>query len=705
MKTGAFWASIRKVDRSRYNSPWLAGRNALATALPLAVGIAVGNPLGAVAITVGALNVSYSDGRDPYKQRAQRMLTWSCLGAFAVFTGSATGAITWAAVPVAAVWAFLGGMVLSISTRAGDLGLNTLVALLVFGARGALSPGGALIAALLVLAGGLLQTAFALLAWTIHRYEPEREALARIYGDLARDIDPHAGSAAATPLTAKTSAQIQETISGLGREHSVEGERYRMLYDQSERIRMSVYVLGRLRAELEQADGGSQLVRSADRMLALASEFTANVCARLTSEDASPEPAAELDALLESTHRSNYTTALESETAAAMDALAGQLRAAAALAAHTTPGGLENFAREERKLPWRLQIRSWIGAMRANLFPGSAIFRHALRLAVCVSLADFIARGISWQRSYWIPMTVAIVLKPDFTTTFSRGALRLAGTLAGLALATGLYHLFPESALTQLFLVGVFTFLLRRYGPGNYGVLSVAISGLVVFLLAAAGTSPRETVIARSIDTVTGGVFALIAYALWPTWERKQVSHPIADLMDATRDYFQAVAKSFGPGGGAGPRAVDEKRRAWRLARSNAEASVDRVNAEPGTTPAKADSLVSMLASLSAAAHSVLGMEAGLAQASRETEPKSFEQFANSVEFMLYFLSQALRGSPGATHVLPKLREDYRRMLDARAELGPQSELVLMETDRLTTALNTLREQVMRYLEAPIANP
>jgi uncharacterized membrane protein YccC len=38
-------------------------------------------------------------------------------------------------------------------------------------------------------------------------------------------------------------------------------------------------------------------------------------------------------------------------------------------------------------------------------------------------------------------MTVAIVLKPDFASTFSRGALRLGGTFGGLVFATALFHL------------------------------------------------------------------------------------------------------------------------------------------------------------------------------------------------------------------------------------------------------------------------
>ena len=42
-------------------------------------------------------------------------------------------------------------------------------------------------------------------------------------------------------------------------------------------------------------------------------------------------------------------------------------------------------------------------------------------------------------------MTIAIVLKPDFTATFSRGVLRLSGTYLGLLVATGLFHFFRRA--------------------------------------------------------------------------------------------------------------------------------------------------------------------------------------------------------------------------------------------------------------------
>ena len=249
----AFWRTVKRIDKNKINNWWMAVRNSLAVAVPLGVGIEIGNPLGAVAISTGALNVSYSDGRDPYGQRARRMLLWSLLGAIAVFVGSVTGSHPISSIVVAAAWAFVAGMLIAISTHAGDLGLNTLVALIVFAARGAMPLRGAFYAGLLVLAGGLLQTAFALFFWPVRRYEPERRVVGQVYSKLAEEVDPNGDVLPLSPLALVTT-ETQDTIAALGRDHSVAGERFRLLFDQADRLRLSIYLVSRLRDELGERD-------------------------------------------------------------------------------------------------------------------------------------------------------------------------------------------------------------------------------------------------------------------------------------------------------------------------------------------------------------------------------------------------------------------------------------------------------------------
>ncbi len=676
-------------------------------AVPLAVGIELGYSLAAVAIAIGALNVSYSDGRDPYIQRLRRMLLWSGLSGAAVFAGALSATYPWGATLLALAWAFAAGMMLSISSRAGDLGLNTLVTVIVFSARGPSTPVGVLETGLLVFFGGCLQTLMAVLFWPLRRTRPQMLALGQTFADLSVEVDPDPETVQFAPMHTPSN-EAQETLKALGRDHSVEGERLRLLFDQADRLRLSIYLVNRLRDELgegdsQQSEAEGDAAEELDQFLKGTSKLLAAVSQVLLTERVTPDFEALRKRLLNLVERAQSrkhasSLKLGEEIASALDVVVGQLRLVVQLANHSTLKGEEDFLKMAGSKPWKLQTSNWRATMRANLTWRSPVFRHALRLSLCVGLADIIEHGISWRRAYWIPMTAAVVLKPDFTTTFSRGALRLAGTVAGLILATLIYHALPESGFTQFFMVGVFVFFLRYLGPANYGVFTLAISGLIVFLLAATGVSPAEVVLTRATSTMTGGLLALAAYAVWPTWERSTISDSLADMLEAARAYFRAVADQFSGLAEEGSPSLDQQRTSWRLKRTAAEAAVDRVLSEPGNSQAKADCLSSILASSHALIHAVMGLEAGLSQTPKRPLPEAFRTFSHDVDFTLYFLASALKGSRFASKTLPELRDDHRRLSEARDAFSDLDEYVLIETDRLTVSLNTLREQVVRYV-------
>ena len=66
--------------------------------------------------------------------------------------------------------------------------------------------------------------------------------------------------------------------------------------------------------------------------------------------------------------------------------------------------------------------------------------------------------------------------------------------------------------------------------------------------------------------------------------------------------------------------------------------------------------------------------------------------FADGVELALSYLAAVLRGSGMERHALPDLREEHHEL--ARTGDG----LVVVETDRITNSLNTLGEQVFRWV-------
>ena len=590
-------------------------------------------------------------------------------------------------------------MMVAVNQPATDMGVVTLVTFIVFSAQ-PLEPHHAVSAGLLAAAGGLLQTLLALALWPVQRFEPERRALANLYEELARAA-ASPSSAYEAPPASPQATEAHNTLAALGPIHTVEADRYRSLLNQAERMRISLLTLSRLRIRIAREKEVGDEPAALDHFFDLCSRLLAAIGRSLRSNiaiSADPDALDQIYAIAEVLRVSEANTpilaALLADALHQVDALAGQLRSAVELASHATQEGLAEFERAQSRKPWTLRLRGSFATLRANLTFESAAFRHAIRLAACVALAAGIGRAVSWQRTYWLPMTVAIVLKPDFTATFSRGVLRVVGTLTGLAFATLLFHLVSTTVVTQIVLIALLTFLLRSYGAANYGILTAAVSALVVLLIGLTGVSAKDVIAARALNSVSGGALALAAYWLWPTWERYRTNENVARLLDAYRDYFRAISEAYLKPD-APPPALDSTRQAGRLARSNLEASVDRLSSEP--YPSQLAALNDMLASSHRLAHALMALEAGLYQSKFVPPRDAFRTFSHDVEKTLYFLAASLRGSTLHPGDLPDLREDHHALLRSGDSHVQRYALVNIETDRVTNSLNTLREQIVAW--------
>ena len=684
-----FWQGVFHFQTEKV-SPWTALRNTLGIVLLLAAG-AIGHDLApALIAAVGALNVASSDSLEPYALRAKRMLAACALVGLAVFAGAICGDHHLLAVPLTGAWAFAAGMLVALSTTSADIGIMSLVTLVVFTAR-PLPPESAALSGLLALGGGLLQTVLALVFWPIRRYVPERRALAALYAELAHTAVARVDSGEAPPASAQ-STQAQAVLAPLAGDYSIEGERYRSLLSQAERIRLGLFALSHFRGP-----------DSRGAILARYFEIAARVLRAIGGVLVAAVPGDSVNAELEALGAlAEDLRSVEADAQLArpqVDALNGQLRAAFELADHATAAGQLAFAREETRRPWHLRLSGPLAILRANLSLESAAFRHAIRLAVCVTIGDAVGRSIELHRSYWLPMTVAIVLKPDFASTFSRGVLRLAGTFAGLAFATALFHVLPGGAAAQITAIAALMFVLRCWGPANYGILVTAVTGMIVVLIGMAGVAPQGVIVARGWNTAIGGAIALVAYWLWPTRERVRIQVEMADMLDAYRDYFRAIRENYSGMETADETDLDRTRATARRGRSNLEASFERLRSEPGVAIETITALTAMMASSHRLIHAIMALEAGLRTSQPAPARQAFYRFSDDVELTLYSLASALRGSPLARADLPDLREDHHALAHSGDPAAERYALVNAETDRLTNSLNTLSEQLLRWLE------
>jgi uncharacterized membrane protein YccC len=689
---GRLWQALTRFDRTKI-APGVAFRNTVGIVAPVAIASALGNPTAGVVVALGALNVSYSDSQEPYGTRARRMLLASALVGLAVYAGALSAKSNLTAVAVAALWAFGAGMMPALGQRAGDLGSITLVTLVVFAVR-RLTPLEAVESGMLAAAGGVLQTILSVAFWPVHRHEPERRIIGALYGTLANLAILPAGQDAAPPATAQIT-ETQEMLSTLAGSQDEEAERYILLLNQAERIRLALLTLRRLRKRIERDTEGGAAVQALDRILAVAAaqlESIANGVVRGSDVFLTEEFSDCIRAFksLKVAADSALLTAAIRDARHQIDALAGQLRAAA------HPGSLGPRHVEQQADT----IDRWarVAQLRANLSFRSTTFRHAVRLAVCVGLGDAIGRAIDLERTYWIPMTTAIVLRPDFTATFSRGILRIAGTLAGLLLATGLFHWLAAGRTTEIVLLAIFVFLLRWVGPANYGVFVTALSAFIVVFIAITGVSPAAVIQARAVNTILGGAIALVAYGVWPTWESRRAGPVFADLLDAYKAYFQTVMDAYRKQDAHTADELYRMRMKARLARSNAEAFIGRIVAEPALPRERAILLSAMLVASHGFVRAALAIESMLDRPRSMPPRPATVDFAAAVGKTLASMAGALRSGSRLPADMPDLRERHDAIVAATSVPTEQYTLINTETDRIATSLNTLREQLAKYV-------
>jgi uncharacterized membrane protein YccC len=119
-------------------------------------------------------------------------------------------------------------------------------------------------------------------------------------------------------------------------------------------------------------------------------------------------------------------------------------------------------------------------------------------------------------------------------------------------------------------------FAFRELATVHYGIAVVCLTGLVVILLSFYGVPAAASVQARALDTLLGSALALLAYFAWPTWERGRERAVLAALLEAYADYLDATLRGDA-------QARHETRIDARAARSSAQASLDRLRAEPAS--------------------------------------------------------------------------------------------------------------------------
>jgi uncharacterized membrane protein YccC len=702
-------------------APGRAVRAAFGVITPLVIGVAIGRVEFGSFAALGALPAGFVSFRGVTRSRVRAVVIAAAGMAVSTFIGAwAEGSHPWLLVPAIFALAYLVGLLAALGPTALVVSLQWPVALLVASAL-PLGPGPAAIRAMLVLAGGLWQGLLVISSWAVNRGGAERAALS---GSL-RALSEYAAAVAAGSEQPPGPATV-EGRQALGDPNPLMRTAARLqlldLTEDAERIRSSLTAVGMSRTAYG-SSSGADLLRAAAIVLAELAEALAG---------GSPgQRAAHLDAARRPLRGVRAGSIGDLDWAG--EALLGQLRESCRIIAALNEA--EPARRTGRKPSRRppLVNRDVLTTLRASVGLSSETGRHALRLAVATAVTEVIVRAAGLPHSYWAVLTVFIVLRPDYSSTLYRGVQRAAGTVvgAGLGVLTVLLGHLGDGAL----LAGVALSLLAAYAvfTVNYLLYAVFLTDFVVVLLALLGLPADTTAIDRLIGTGVGTGLGLLAYIVWPTWEGTSAAEKFARLFTLQGRYASAQLRAYTrPGEDSAGRRRDLQLTV-RRARTDADASADRLAGEPDHPPMTAALARSLIVVGHRIAQAEIALDASIAAhhapnsgpllASQERSREDavlrpwLDALADGVLVATRQLAQAVRhlGTTAASRALdqlPPLRAEQRGLWSAAREpagaapgefAGSADEAagLLAATDSLVDAINTAADIVREPARSP----
>lgn len=205
----------------------------------------------------------------------------------------------------------------------------------------------------------------------------------------------------------------------------------------------------------------------------------------------------------------------------------------------------ETFQQDETDLRQFVQRKEIdFKQLRENLTLKSTQFRHAVRMAIVLGIGYAISLAFTvGVHSYWILLTIMVILKPGFSLTKQRNFQRLVGTIiGGIGGALMLILITDQTSLFILLLVlMVATYSLIRI---NYIVSVMFMTPYILILFSFMEMNTLSVLSERIIDTLIGSGLAFVSsYIILPNWESTQVQGTMRKLLVANYGYIAQALK------------------------------------------------------------------------------------------------------------------------------------------------------------------
>ncbi|GAA4788688.1 FUSC family membrane protein [Olivibacter ginsenosidimutans] len=177
--------------------------------------------------------------------------------------------------------------------------------------------------------------------------------------------------------------------------------------------------------------------------------------------------------------------------------------------------------------------------LKDNLTLRSSTFRHALRMVIVMLIAYLITRFFFFgNHSYWILMTILVILKPGWSLTKQRNYQRMAGTIIGGLAGVGIL-LVVDQEIVKFICLMVFMVLAYSFIRINYILGVMFLTPYLLLLYSFLGVGTLAILKERIVDTITGSLLAFSSsYIIFPSWESENVQSGMRKLLIANYNYL-----------------------------------------------------------------------------------------------------------------------------------------------------------------------
>ena len=184
--------------------------------------------------------------------------------------------------------------------------------------------------------------------------------------------------------------------------------------------------------------------------------------------------------------------------------------------------------------------------LKENLSPKSSIFRHSVRVSLMFLIGFLVSKLFPiGHHSYWILLTLLVILKPAYSLTRKRNIERLIGTfIGGIAGALILIYVEDQTVLFVFLLI----FMIGTYSSQrlNYTVSVLFMTPYILILFSFLGENNINIAKERMIDTLIGSFIAFFSsLVVLPNWEYYQFKNYMREVLIANYKYLHHVAEEL----------------------------------------------------------------------------------------------------------------------------------------------------------------